>query len=324
MNGEETAIQTISESSQLTGLQVMAQVNLIQQVMTSVMKNGEHFGVIPGTNKPTLLKAGAEKLCLTFRLAPTYKVERIEHGSGHREYIITTQLTHIPTGSVWGEGVGSCSTLEKKYRYRNEYKPTGKKVPREYWDNDRDQDAIGGKGYVAKKNDAGTWMIYEASGQQENPDLAEQYNTVLKMAKKRSLTDATLNACAASDIFTQDLDENFDEYSHSQPKQELKSQAQAEFEKQRGINQDQKNQDETPEQKAKRELGEQRAAIMNAMPKDIQEYFIGAKKTMKLGEWFKMVSDNNTDPELIRGWIKDHPLVEVMTDMPKQGEESMP
>ena len=33
------------------------------------------------------------------------------------------------------------------------------------------------------------------------------YNTVLKMAKKRALVDAVLTATAASDIFTQDLED---------------------------------------------------------------------------------------------------------------------
>jgi hypothetical protein len=45
------------------------------------------------------------------------------------------------------------------------------------------------------------------TGKVENPDIADQYNTVLKMAKKRSVVDATLTVTAASDVFEQDLDE---------------------------------------------------------------------------------------------------------------------
>ena len=37
--------------------------------MRSVMQDGQDYGVIPGTDKPTLYKPGAEKLCVTFRLA---------------------------------------------------------------------------------------------------------------------------------------------------------------------------------------------------------------------------------------------------------------
>jgi len=333
---EENAIQTISESSQLTGLQVLAQVNLIQQVLGSVMKEDEHFGVIPGTTKPTLYKAGAEKLCLTFRLSPTYKVERIEHGNGHREYIVTAQLTHIPTGNVWGEGVGSCSTLEKKYRYRADYENTGRQVPKEYWKNGRDASLLGGKGFVPKKDENGIWMIFASSGQTENPDLAEQYNTVLKMAKKRALTDATLSACAASDIFTQDLDDNFDEYNR--PPAKPAQTAQEKFEQERGITPqhgetpdilpDPPKPTETPEAKAKRELGEQRAAFMNRMPEDIQNYFRAFKGTgKKIGDWFKIVADNMEDVEQIRGYIKDHPLTVSMKDVAEsimKGDEGMP
>jgi hypothetical protein len=41
----------------------------------------------------------------------------------------------------------------------------------------------------------------------ENEDPADCYNTVLKMAKKRAYVDAMLTATAASDIFTQDIEE---------------------------------------------------------------------------------------------------------------------
>ncbi len=41
----------------------------------------------------------------------------------------------------------------------------------------------------------------------QNDNPADEYNTVLKMAKKRAHIDAMLTATAASDIFTQDLDE---------------------------------------------------------------------------------------------------------------------
>ncbi len=41
----------------------------------------------------------------------------------------------------------------------------------------------------------------------ENDNPADDYNTVLKMAKKRALVDAVLTATAASDIFTQDLED---------------------------------------------------------------------------------------------------------------------
>jgi len=116
-------------------------------------------------------------------------------------------LTHIPTGSVFGEGVGACSTMEGKYKFRTgEVEFTGKPVPKDYWTN-RDINLIGGKGFSTKKNDKGQWEIVKAGEKVEHDNPADYYNTVLKMAKKRAHVDAVLTATAASDIFTQDVED---------------------------------------------------------------------------------------------------------------------
>lgn len=47
---------------------------------------------------------------------------------------------------------------------------------------------------------------------EENPDIADTYNTVLKMACKRALVAAVLNSLAASDMFTQDVEDNPSQY----------------------------------------------------------------------------------------------------------------
>ena len=52
------------------------------------------------------------------------------------------------------------------------------------------------------------WVKYKSGDKQENPDIADVYNTVLKMAKKRAHIDAILTATGASDIFTQDYEPN--------------------------------------------------------------------------------------------------------------------
>lgn len=177
--------------------QVVAQVQKIQQIMHSVMKRDVHYGVIPGTDKPTLLKPGAEKLALTFRFATRYEIDTESHGM-HRTHTVKCVLTHMETTNYIGEGLGVCSTLESKYRYRQEV--VGE-VPREYWDT-KDQSLIGEGNKVQKR--AGKWVIVRRV---ENPDVADMYNTVLKMAKKRAFVDAILSATAASDIFAQDLEE---------------------------------------------------------------------------------------------------------------------
>lgn len=178
---------------------VVAQVRKIQQVMTQVMRKDEHFGVIPGTgDKPSLYKPGAEKLALTFRLAPRYDVTT-EHQGIHRIHTVRCSLTHIPSGQFVGEGVGVGSTLESKYRYRQEV--VGRSIPEEYW-RTRDESLLGAGNKVQKRG--GNWVIVRRV---ENPDVADQYNTVLKMAKKRAFVDAVLSATAASDLFTQDVED---------------------------------------------------------------------------------------------------------------------
>ena len=198
----------------LTVQQVLLHVSLIQQIMAAAMKEGEHFGRIPGCgDKPTLLKPGAEKLCLTFRLAPTYEVEERLLERGHREYRVTTTLTSIMTQANIGQGVGTCTTLENKFRFRaGAAEPTDRTVPRAYWDIRQEdpakaQELIGGKGFSVKKVDGQGWMIAKGGEKVEHDNPADYYNTVLKMAKKRALVDAVLTSTAASDIFTQDLED---------------------------------------------------------------------------------------------------------------------
>lgn len=198
----------------MTAQQVLGQLSVIQQVMTLAMKDGEHYGKIPGCgDKPTLLKPGAEKLCLTFRLAPKYIVVENNFEKGHREYRVQCSLMGILTNSFVGEGVGICSTMEAKYRYRGKSGRTcpecGKqaiiKGKAEYgggWVCFKKKDGCG-----AKFKDGDRAIEDQSDERQENPDLADTYNTVLKMAKKRALVDAVLTATAASDIFTQDLEE---------------------------------------------------------------------------------------------------------------------
>lgn len=207
------------EEQPLTPQAVIRQVGLIQQVMKEVMKEGEHWGKIPGCgDKPTLLKPGAEKLCLTFRMAPKYEITINNLPDGHREYEITCSLYHITTGNFLGSGVGVCSTMESKYRYRNAARKCpvcGKeaiiKGKEEYgggWLCFKKKDGCGNKW-----DDGASEIEDQEAGRVENDNPADCYNTVKKIGKKRALVDATLTATAASDIFTQDIEEIFAESS---------------------------------------------------------------------------------------------------------------
>lgn len=192
---------------------VKHQIQVIQEIMEHAMVKDTHYGIIPGCgDKPTLLKAGAEKLSLTFRLSPTYVVTKTELGGGHREYEVRCTLTHIPSGRIFGEGVGTCSTQESKYRYRKSERVCPKcesnaiiKGKAEYGGGWLCFAKKGGCG--AKFKDDDPLIVEQHVGRVENPDIADVYNTVLKIGKKRSHIDAILTAVAASDIFAQDLED---------------------------------------------------------------------------------------------------------------------
>ncbi|WP_017860891.1 hypothetical protein [Leptospira interrogans] len=200
-----------TQTNQLPGLTVNESVDglksniaVIQRVMKDVMRDGEHYGVIPGTGKPSLYKSGAEKLSFVFRLATEYTIRQTDLPGGHREYEVICKLYSIETGKFLGSGVGICSTMEKKYRYRNEYKATDEPVPKAYWDNKQNKKYLP-KGMSVTKTESG-WRLARIE-QIENPDIADCYNTVLKIGKKRSQVDATLTVTAASDIFSQDIED---------------------------------------------------------------------------------------------------------------------
>ena len=200
---------------------IKGRVQAIQHCMRDVMKDGTHYGKIKGCkDENVLLKPGAELLRVMFQFGTSFEVDIKDMGGGHREYVATCHVLN-PDGTMCCDGMGSCSTMESKYRYRTgptEF--TGKPVPKEYWGNGRDQKLIGGKGHVAKKNpDTGMWEIARQGQKVDNPDIADVYNTVLKMAKKRAFVDGMLAATGASDMFVQDLDDDLEQPQDQPPDQ---------------------------------------------------------------------------------------------------------
>jgi hypothetical protein len=219
----ELAIRQATAVGPMSAAGLREQVNLIQQVMKEVMQgpskdepNGVHYGLIPGCgNKPSLFKAGAEKLSLVFRLRPIMCDEKdikvIDMENGHREYRV---LCHIlnSSGQELATGVGSSCTKESKHRYRDDKRKcpecgaeTIVKGKEEYGGGWLCFAKKGGCGAKFKDNDPA--IIDQKIGKIENPDIADVYNTVLKMGKKRAYVDGILSATAASDIFTQDIED---------------------------------------------------------------------------------------------------------------------
>lgn len=173
-------------SRSLTAADVRAQVNLIQDVMMEVMKEGTHYGKIPGTNGKSLWKSGAEKLMSTFRLAARPRVEDLS-ADGEIHYRVFVGL-EASGGAFVGEGIGECSSREDKYSWRKASHP-------KEWEATPDN-----RRRIKYEKDGG-----EIKQIRTNPfDVA---NTILKMAKKRAQVDAVITATAAGDIFTQDIED---------------------------------------------------------------------------------------------------------------------
>lgn len=192
---------TIAEEGRaLTAGQVVNHVRLIQQVMGDIMKADVHYGVIPGTKKNSLWKPGAEVLCVTFRIAPSYKVEDLST-EDERRYRITCVGTHQVSGQTLGEGIGACSSMEEKYKWR-------KAVHRKEYEAADTLRRRTKYGYDGKET------------LQVRTEPADLDNTILKMACKRAQVAMSINVTGASDIFNQDLEDLPEEYVASEVAQE--------------------------------------------------------------------------------------------------------
>ena len=113
-------------------------IDFIHDFVRETFINGTDFGKADErTQKDSLLKPGAEKLSLTFRLRPIIDNDRdirVDNlGDGQREITVYCHVINMQ-GVELATGVGSCSTMESKFRYRGGEKiPTGTQVPKEYW-----------------------------------------------------------------------------------------------------------------------------------------------------------------------------------------------
>jgi hypothetical protein len=175
-------------------------LNLTKEFFREVMQEGVDYGTIPGTDKKTLFKPGAEGLCEFYNMAPIIasRLEDKNLDTGYYAVDITIRLVHRVTGSVIAEGVGHANTYENRYRWRwySDYKlPKG--IDREsLYKEERDE-------WKSGRRTGNTYTMYRL----ENDDMHSIWNTVLKMAKKRALVDAVLSATRSSGIFAQSEEE---------------------------------------------------------------------------------------------------------------------
>ena len=148
------------------------QLDLLTKLVQTVLKDGADYGKIPGTDRPTLLKPGADNVSAAFNLYPEPLVlhETVDPDKGYIAYTIGVKLISRMDGQIKSQGMGQCNSYETKYRYR--------------WE---------GKGEDRKR------VI--------NQDPLEQANTILKMAEKRAYVDAVMKLPGVARFFTQDLED---------------------------------------------------------------------------------------------------------------------
>lgn len=197
-------------------LETMEVLKAVRTFVKSEFKANLDFGIIPGTGtKPTLLLPGAQKACMYFNSYPEYEIITHELGGGHVEYQIKTVIISRSTGQRVGSGLGLCSTMEGKYRFRKGVRvcpQCGKDAiivgKAEYGGGFVCFNKKGGCGAKFKDGDAA--ITSQQVGQAENENIHDVRNTVLKIAKKRSFVDASIGLGCLSELFTQDLEDIYD------------------------------------------------------------------------------------------------------------------
>ena len=208
---------------------IVKQQNAITELMQQAMKKDVHFGKIPGCgDKATLLKPGAELLCRMFRLT-THMHNEITYHDGNHIDVLTTCVLRTLNGVEVCRSSAHCSTMETRYRYR-----TAKRVcPACQKDVALFKSNKPGEGYYcwtrkggcgAKFTETDPAITNQKLGQVDNPNIHDEWNTVIKMSAIRAHRDAALRVTGASALFTQDMEDLplTDKGDDPQPAQENK------------------------------------------------------------------------------------------------------
>ncbi len=209
-----SALGLMSEDEFRVRLELMKlEKQRIRQIVHELLEEGQHadYWQITGTQKKSLLKPGAEKLCGF--AGYTEGETRIERDCDYPVDGIPCILytVHLPLvnreGRVVATGHGSCSSHEVKYRYRR--------------NNDRECPECGTPGLRRGKKSRKfeCWAsnggceksfplddprIASQPDSVENPDPEDLDNTLLKMAVKRAHIDGTLRAFPGASGFFDD------------------------------------------------------------------------------------------------------------------------
>lgn len=159
-----------------------------------VLKNGTDYGVIPGVDKPSLFKPGAEKLEKLFflRHKKDCVLKEVHEGGKFIRYTYRTSVFN-KNGQLVATCEGTCNSHEKKYRIQTVYE---NQATDEQKRNGHLEERMG-------RNNT-KYKVYVV----EKPDFFDVENTIMKMAQKRSYVGAILEATNSSSRFTADAEDS--------------------------------------------------------------------------------------------------------------------
>ncbi len=252
---ELTVSDTINHSGIMPAMPIEIAISRRAEMIEfvrKIMHDGTDYGLIPGTEKKTLLKPGAEKLITFFGFSVSLEIltSNEEWRAEEPLFFYLYRVSLHKDGKLVAEGDGSANSMESKHRYRwitLDDLPGGTKIadlltkdgtisefqfaidkaqtsgkygkPAEYWQKFNDAIADGSAAPIERHTKNGDRPAYEIKStlyRIPNPDIANQVNTIQKMAQKRALVCAVLVACNASEFFTQDM-EDMSQSSFSPP-----------------------------------------------------------------------------------------------------------
>lgn len=167
----------------------LTQVVAFQAKVKSLLVENVDYGVIKGVStKPTLFKAGAEKIILALRLHPKFEIlKMVENANDKGFYSYVIKCVIYQDEKDIAQGLGGANSKEPKWAY--------KWLEKSYFPADVDVTKLPSKFSNNKK-------VYRTED-----EVNSKANTILKIAKKRAMVDAVLNVGALSEVFTQDFDD---------------------------------------------------------------------------------------------------------------------
>ena len=112
-----SAAADITPSFVISLADAQRRVAQLQQFVSECMKSGVDYGIVPGMNKPTLLKPGAEKLCEIFGFAKGVEIihQTEDFDRPLFAYTVKVRLVSKNAGFTEAEGVGAANSREKKF-----------------------------------------------------------------------------------------------------------------------------------------------------------------------------------------------------------------